>query len=283
MSTKAQIKANKKNAKKSTGPRTPQGKATVSQNAVKHGLFAIEPVIFDEDQAEFDFHREQMLAEWAPVGYMETILAERIVSLSWRLRRAERMQSQAIEVKYKRDIISPLARLDHKMDLQLEGLWPDDMGPHDERLAIGNIAIKDFANNKVLGQLILYERRIENSMYRTMDKLRKLQGIRKAEDAAAEKQDRALRKRARAAMGLPARECNLWSERENEVKKQSQFAPAREGVKSFGEGGYENNFSPEPAEKRADQSQFQAPTADNPGEQGEFDSNYARQSKRKVP
>ncbi len=60
MSTKAQIKANKKNAQKSTGPRTAQGKAAVSQNAVKHGLFAVEPVIFDEDQAEFDFHREQM-------------------------------------------------------------------------------------------------------------------------------------------------------------------------------------------------------------------------------
>ncbi len=262
MSSKAQVKANKKNAKKSTGPRTAQGKATVSQNAVKHGLFAAEPVIFDEDQAEFDFHREQMLAEWAPVGYMETILAERIVSLSWRLRRAERMQSQAIEVKYQRDIISPLARLDHKMDLQLEGLWPHDMGPHDERLAIVNIAIKDFANYKVLGQLMLYERRIENSLYRTMNKLKKLQTARKVEDAAA-KQARVLREAARIAREHSARQFNLGSENENEVKKQSQYVLNHEALKSFLEGGYGNNSRPEPAEDKAnlsprDQSQFEA-------------------------
>ncbi len=40
MSTKAQTKANQKNAQKSTGPKTVEGKAVVSQNAVKHGLFA---------------------------------------------------------------------------------------------------------------------------------------------------------------------------------------------------------------------------------------------------
>jgi len=40
MSTQKQVKANRKNSKKSTGPKTDQGKAAVSQNAVKHGLFA---------------------------------------------------------------------------------------------------------------------------------------------------------------------------------------------------------------------------------------------------
>ncbi|MHC4331688.1 MAG: hypothetical protein ACYSWW_26580 [Planctomycetota bacterium] len=39
MSTEAQVNANRENAKKSTGPRTPEGKTAVSQNAVKHGLF----------------------------------------------------------------------------------------------------------------------------------------------------------------------------------------------------------------------------------------------------
>jgi hypothetical protein len=38
MATKAQINANRRNSKKSTGPRTAESKAVVSQNVVKHGL-----------------------------------------------------------------------------------------------------------------------------------------------------------------------------------------------------------------------------------------------------
>ncbi len=41
MASEAQISANRQNAEKSTGPRTDEGKAVASQNAVKHGLFAI--------------------------------------------------------------------------------------------------------------------------------------------------------------------------------------------------------------------------------------------------
>ena len=53
MSTTAQIKANRQNSKKSTGPQTVEGKATVSQNAVKHGLFT-DSVIKGENQADYE-------------------------------------------------------------------------------------------------------------------------------------------------------------------------------------------------------------------------------------
>ena len=105
MATKAQTKANKENSQKSTGPRTAKGKKAVSQNAVKHGFFSHEAVVtvkhgfftreavvMDEDQADFDRYSEAMLAEMGPVGVMESTLAERVASLAWRLRRAERMQ-----------------------------------------------------------------------------------------------------------------------------------------------------------------------------------------------
>ena len=45
MASEAQIQANRANAQKSTGPRTAEGKATVAQNAVKHGLRAEQMVI----------------------------------------------------------------------------------------------------------------------------------------------------------------------------------------------------------------------------------------------
>ena len=53
MATKAQTKANRQNAQKSTGPQTVEGKATVSQNAVKHGLFT-DSVIKGENQADYE-------------------------------------------------------------------------------------------------------------------------------------------------------------------------------------------------------------------------------------
>ncbi len=96
MATEAQIEANRVNAQKSTGPRMPEGKEKASQNALKHGLLTRKVVVPGEDPEEFACHRDQMLAEMAPAGPMESLLAERIVVLSWRLLRAERLQTAAV-------------------------------------------------------------------------------------------------------------------------------------------------------------------------------------------
>lgn len=53
MISTAKVDANRKNAQKSTGPRTPAGKSIASMNAVKHGLSARMPVVPAEDTDEF--------------------------------------------------------------------------------------------------------------------------------------------------------------------------------------------------------------------------------------
>ena len=63
MATEPQIIANRRNAQRSTGPRSRQGRAAVSQNAVKHGLSARQAVISSETQADFDLYRDRLLAE----------------------------------------------------------------------------------------------------------------------------------------------------------------------------------------------------------------------------
>ena len=90
--TRTKIEANRQNAQKSTGPKTAEGKAAVSKNAVKHGLF-IDLLIRGENEAYYEVFYNEMLANLAPVGSVETMLAERIISLWWRLRRVERMQN----------------------------------------------------------------------------------------------------------------------------------------------------------------------------------------------
>ena len=53
MSSQAKIIANRRNAKKSTGPRTRQGKAIASKNSIKHGLLAHQKIISSENHADF--------------------------------------------------------------------------------------------------------------------------------------------------------------------------------------------------------------------------------------
>jgi len=103
MSSEAQVVANRCNAGKSTGPRTREGKAAVAQNAIKHGLLAHQNLIRGEEPQDFDLHRNQMLGEMKPVGTAETMLAERIVSLSWRLKRAERLQNEVFDYLFTKE------------------------------------------------------------------------------------------------------------------------------------------------------------------------------------
>ncbi len=169
MSTQSQILANRRNAQKSTGPRTPQGKAAVSQNAVKHGLSARQTVISSESQAEFDLYRQQLLDELTPVSPMESMLAERIVSLSWRLKRARRIQNQTIDALNAPNTSSPLTKL--AQSLLYKG---QDQPQEDPNLALGRLAIKDFSNARVLDRLLMYERRTEHSLYKTILELQRL-------------------------------------------------------------------------------------------------------------
>ena len=179
MATETQIIANRRNAQKSTGPRTTQGRAAVSQNAVKHGLSARQAVINSESQADFELHRDRILDELTPASPMESMLAERIVSLSWRLKRTGRIQNQTIDAFSARNTSSPLARLTQSLfpkspDQPQTG--PSESAPE---LTLGRLVIKDFSNARVLERLLMYERRIENSLYKTIIELQRLNIIKK--------------------------------------------------------------------------------------------------------
>jgi hypothetical protein len=179
MSTESQIRANRRNAQKSTGPRSRQGKTTVSQNAVQHGLLTRQNVISSESQADFDLYHERMLSELAPASPMESMLAERIVTLSWRLKRAGRIQNQTIDALNADNTSSPLAKLAQSLLFKNHDQSEDGPAASATHLALGRMAIKDFANARVLDRLLMYERRIEHSLYKTIIELQRLRLIRK--------------------------------------------------------------------------------------------------------
>jgi hypothetical protein len=88
----ARAAASRTNGARSRGPKTPEGKARSAQNALKHGLCAQRFVVLgDEDLAAFEALEAALMAELAPQGALQAILARRIVAATWRLERAERL------------------------------------------------------------------------------------------------------------------------------------------------------------------------------------------------
>ena len=93
MATAAQTRANQQNAQHSTGPRTGEGKQRSSQNALKHGLRAKEPLIPGEDPDEFDRHSAEHIFQLHPDGILEENLVDQLIDLSWRLKRCGRLEA----------------------------------------------------------------------------------------------------------------------------------------------------------------------------------------------
>jgi hypothetical protein len=185
MTTEAQVTANRLNALKSTGPRTPQGKAVVAQNAVKHGLLARQNVIAGEDPQEFEVWRRGWLGELDPVGHAETTLAERVAGLSWRLRRAECIQNQIFDFLLAKDIDESMRDLPGELSAEDERRLRSNPNT-DPDLAVGRMVRKDYSHEKAIERLMMYERWIENSLYRTMRELRQVKRARKVEGGDGE-------------------------------------------------------------------------------------------------
>jgi hypothetical protein len=91
----ARAAASRRNGAKSRGPKTPEGKARSARNALKHGMRAQQCIVLPGERASaFDAFEAALLAELAPQGALQTVLAQRIVAASWRLARAERLEAE---------------------------------------------------------------------------------------------------------------------------------------------------------------------------------------------
>jgi hypothetical protein len=96
MATPKQVAANRRNAQKSTGPKSAEAKEKVSQNATKHGLcghFSILEGV--ESQERFDFFLNRLIADEQPVGQAEIELVVKMAEHTWLAKRALRMQGNS--------------------------------------------------------------------------------------------------------------------------------------------------------------------------------------------
>jgi hypothetical protein len=93
-----QLAANRRNARRSTGPRTAAGKAVVRENALKHGFLSRHLIIEGESPADFGQLLDDLLAEYRPVGVVESGLVEQVAICLWRKARFVRAEAALVSL-----------------------------------------------------------------------------------------------------------------------------------------------------------------------------------------
>jgi len=96
MTSPAQFAANRGNARKSTGPRTPEGKAASSQNARKDGFYSPVARLAPEQRQDYEQLHRALASELCPDGALESEFFDRLVVASWHLRLVTALESELL-------------------------------------------------------------------------------------------------------------------------------------------------------------------------------------------
>lgn len=155
MVSEKKLAANRANAKKSTGPRTDEGKRRAAMNAVRHGLCARTVCVHGEESADFNALVTEFAREHRPASSTEYALVYRLAVASWNLRRLTEAETSVIDT-------ATLNRV-------YEG------GKYvEKRLGIGEAMLKAMTNDRRFNALQLYQQRLERAFYRALTELRQL-------------------------------------------------------------------------------------------------------------
>jgi hypothetical protein len=99
MTSFRQIEANRRNAVKSTGPSTGEGKRRSRRNAVRHGLCAETVIEIIEDVEDYSAFEAAVIADYDAQTAVERELVLRLASLLWRLRRATSIETDLLRIQ----------------------------------------------------------------------------------------------------------------------------------------------------------------------------------------
>src|SRR6202051_2905890 len=164
MISERQQDANRRNAAKSHGPITPEGRAAVRHNALKHGFTAAEIILPTvEEQIDFQQFRLAFEQEYNPVGPTEEVLIEDMVTARWRLNRLRKMEPGFFALR--REVLK-------------EGITEFSTLEPQAQLAL--IVLDDARDTDTYGKMSRYEARFERSFYKALKELQRLQALRPA-------------------------------------------------------------------------------------------------------
>ena len=179
------LAANRANARKSTGPRTAEGKARASLNAITHGLFCKDLVLPGESRDVFDFLRRGLIASLHPQDIAQMMLVDRIVSASWKLRRLQEAEAMFNEAD-QQDMLQ-FEELEKLQESSGRDANPDRPRTADEMrtlpaAAILCVQLNDEEKSKRFERMSKHEQRLEQSVHRALRQLRQLRKDREKEE-----------------------------------------------------------------------------------------------------
>ena len=143
------------------GPKTAQGRANSSKNAVKHGAYSSVFTLREEFPEEARMIETRLITELKPVGALEEVLAARIIWGTWRLRRLAFAETGVFR---------------HQID-ELGGMHADG-----DPVPFGMAVIRDGKGSDALTRIHAFERLIEGSIYRAMQELEQRQERRRQQE-----------------------------------------------------------------------------------------------------
>jgi hypothetical protein len=197
MTSERQKAANRANARHSTGPKTPDGKAAVRLNACWHGLLARDVVLPEEDADAFEDLFNRVRANLLPEGPIEQFLADSVVNTMWRLRRLARAETALLHSRIhglRADRLKTQVGSYERYE-QTYPVFPlqtviTDKAAHTEarealeraryerdrdEVLLGRAIDADAKEGDAFAKLARYERSLERSFHRALDELRRIQ------------------------------------------------------------------------------------------------------------
>jgi hypothetical protein len=151
-------RANRRNSRKSTGPRTDAGKLRSSRNACTHGVCSAEHVILeDEDPQQLEGFINALIKQLNPQDILELMVVEEIALAQWRIRRCHRAEARFLH-NLRRDVARHCE--------------PGE--PAVSSVAVMSTAMSDRDNP--IERMSRYEHRLQNAIHRGLAELDKLRG-----------------------------------------------------------------------------------------------------------
>jgi len=144
------------------GPVTPEGKEISKLNATKHGLLSKQVVLKDENQEEYDLLHGSILEEVKPKGEIEKVLAERISTNIWRLKRLLKVEKNFMELQ--------IGKNDRHWNDPLQTTW-DMVVPDEDRKRTG---VTNYIDNNMVEKIIRYEASLERGLFKAIEAIKNI-------------------------------------------------------------------------------------------------------------